>query len=65
MVPVLSQWQFVREVDAGASSAAASLSGTVWPEWAIYCTLGNFLKPVARIILPKFPTFLGNFWKGV
>ena len=28
----------------------------VWPDWAIYCTLGN---------LPKSPTFLGNFCKGV
>ena len=27
-------------------------------------TLGNFSKPVARIILPKLPTFLGNFGKG-
>ena len=37
----------------------------VWPDWVIYCTLGNFLKPVATIILPKLPTFLGNFCKGV
>ena len=37
----------------------------MWPDWAIYCTLGNFLKPVATIILPKFPTLLGYFWKGV
>ena len=34
----------------------------VWPDWAIYCTLGNFSKPVATIILP---TFLGNFCKAV
>ena len=27
----------------------------------IYCTLGNFSKPVARIILPKLHTFLGIF----
>ena len=38
---------------------------TVWPDWAIYWTLGNFSKPVATISLPKFPTFLGNFCKGV
>ena len=31
---------------------------------AIFCTLGNFLKPFATINLPKFPTFLGNFCKG-
>ena len=39
--------------------------GTVWPDLAIYCTLGNFLKRLATINLPKSPTFLGNFWKGV
>ena len=37
----------------------------VWPDWAIYWTLGNFLKPLAKINLPKSPTFLGNFCKGV
>ena len=35
------------------------------PVWAINCTLGNFSKPVATIILPKSPTFLGNFCKDV
>ena len=30
---------------------------TVWPDWAIYWTLGNFSKPVATIILPKCPHF--------
>ena len=39
-------------------------SASVWPDWAIYCMLGNILKPVAKIILPKSPTFLGNFGKG-
>ena len=33
---------------------------SVWPDWTIYCTLGNFSKPGATIILP---TFLGNFCK--
>ena len=33
--------------------------------WANYLTLGNFLKPLAQIILPKSPTFWGNFCKGV
>ena len=33
----------------------------VWPDLAIYWTLGNFLKPLATIILPKSPTFSGNF----
>ena len=38
---------------------------TVWPDWAIYWTLGKFLKPLATINLPKSLTFLGNFCKGV
>ena len=29
--------------------------------FAIYRTLGNFLKPLAAVNLPKSPTFLGNF----
>ena len=29
------------------------------------CLCGNFSKPVAIITLPKSPTFLGNFCKGV
>ena len=37
----------------------------VWPDWAIYWTLGNFLKSLATINLPKSLTFLGNFSKGV
>ena len=27
--------------------------------------LGKFLNPLASINLPKYPTFLGNFCKGV
>ena len=38
---------------------------SVGPDWAIYWTLGNFSKPLATIYLPKSPTFLGNFCKGV
>ena len=38
---------------------------TVCPDWAIYWTLGNFLKPLATINLSKSPTFLSNFCKGV
>ena len=30
-----------------------------------FWTLGNFLKPLATINLPKSPTFFGNFCKGV
>ena len=37
----------------------------VWPDWAMYWTLGNFSKPLAAINLPKSPTFLCNFCKGV
>ena len=35
------------------------------PDWEIYWTFGIFLKPLATIIVPKSPTFLGNFCKGV
>ena len=37
----------------------------VWPDLAIFWTLGNFLKPLATINLPKSPTFLGKFCKGI
>ena len=33
----------------------------VWPDVAIFCTLGNFLKPLATIKWLKSHTFLGNF----
>ena len=36
-------------------------SESVWPNWAIYWTLGNFLKPLTTIYLSKSPTFLGDF----
>ena len=38
---------------------------SVWPDWAIYWTLGNFSKLLALINLSRSPTFLGNFCKGV
>ena len=38
---------------------------SVWPDWAIYWTLGNFLKNLATINSPTPPPFLGNFCKGV
>ena len=31
----------------------------MWPNWAIFCSLGSFLKPLATINLLKLPTFLG------
>ena len=37
----------------------------MWPDWALYYTLGNFSKPVEKIILPKSPTFLANLCKVV
>ena len=33
----------------------------VWPGWAIYWTLGNFLKPLATNNLPKSPHILRQF----
>ena len=39
---------------------ALSDTKPVWPDWAIYWTLGNFSKPVATISFPKYTTFLGN-----
>ena len=37
----------------------------VWPDCEIYWTLGNLSTSLATINLPKSPTFLGNFSKGV
>ena len=39
--------------------------GTVWPDLAIYWTLGNFLKSLVTTNLSKSSTFLSNFCKGV
>ena len=38
---------------------------SVWPDLAIFCTFGDFLKPLATISLLKSPTVLDNFCKGV
>ena len=38
---------------------------SVWPDWVIYWTLGNFLKPLATINLPKSTTLFGIFYKCV
>ena len=35
------------------------------PDVAIYWTLGNFLKPLVTINMPKSPTFVGKFCKEV
>ena len=37
----------------------------VWPDWAIFYILGNFLKPLATTILLKSLTFLDNYCKDV
>ena len=37
----------------------------VWPDWAIFCTLGNHSKQVATIILPKSTHIVRQFFKGV
>ena len=37
----------------------------VLPDWTIYWTLGHFLKPLVANNLPKSPTILGNFCKGI
>ena len=37
----------------------------VWPDWAMYWTLGKFLKPLATINFPKSPTLLAIFCKVV
>ena len=36
----------------------------VWPDWAIYWTLGNFLKPLAAINLLKIFRIIRQFCKG-
>ena len=37
----------------------------VWPDWAIFWTVGNILKPLATINLPQSFLFLVNYCKGV
>ena len=37
----------------------------LWPDWAIFWTLGKFLKPLAAINLPQSSPFLVNDCKGV
>ena len=68
-----TRWTFILYFFNSVSISSSSMSvnhinissnlGPVWPDWANFCTLGNRLKPVATIILPKLPTMLSNFWK--
>ena len=46
-------------------SSIGSDHSLVWPDWAIFWTLGNLLKPLATINLPQFSPFLSNLCKGV
>ena len=48
----------------GAATFART-SWSVWPDWAIFCTLGNFFKPLETINFPKSLTFFGNFCKSI
>ena len=41
------------------------VSQLVWPDWAIYWTFGNRLKPLATISLPKSPTFFVKVSKPI
>ena len=36
-----------------------------WPDWAIYCSLGNFSKPVAAIIFVQIAHILCNVCKVI
>ena len=46
-----------------AGSSSRRRLWAVWLDWAIYCTLGNCLQPIATIFLTKLPTFLAIFLK--
>ena len=56
---------FVMKLPVTSDEDALDQLWTVWPDWAIFCTLSNFLKPLATMNLPKSLTFLGNFCKGL
>ena len=56
---------FLNRSNVKSHSFFLNESESVGPDWAIYCTLGNFSKPVAAIILPKLSIFLGDFCKSV
>ena len=62
--PIDTRWQLSQQF-AMLNRYRTGWLRSVWPELAIFCTLGNFFKPLATINLPKSSTFLGNFCKGV
>ena len=55
--------------DATAHPARPGEFSTVWPDWAIYWTLGNFLKPLATIspnlATPEWVQVFYNIGTGV
>ena len=55
-------WVFT---DLGIGNQIAPHLEAVWPDLAIYWTLGKFLKPLVTLNLPKSLTFLRNFCKDV
>ena len=50
---------------ASEATALPTEPQPVWPDWAIFCTLGNHSKLMATINLAKSPTLLDNFCKDV
>ena len=54
---MIRKWQFYLKINVRRRES-------VWPDWAIYWTMGNFLKPLETIYLPKPSTFLDNLCKG-
>ena len=63
---LVATFNWVRKTSSHFNHATfPSSPHSMWPDWAICCTLGNFLKPWATNILPKLPTFFVNFCNGV
>ena len=56
---------FCQLIEKSKINKTGPWNGPIKKYWAIYWTLGNFSEPLAAINLPKLPTFLGNFCKGV
>ena len=54
---------FLTSVLTGSNLEKSALTSVT--RLAIFCTLGNFSKPVATIIVPKLSTFRAIFCKGV
>ena len=60
-----NRWRYLPESLGKETTSCLLTVLPVWPDWAIYWTMGKFLKPLATINLPKSPTILCNFCKGV